>query len=221
MNKQIKSVSVIGDSLLKGIIYNENKKVYNIVEDSCVNLLQKESEFDINNFTLCGLNIENLNKYFNLVLNKTNDEIIILEIGTDSFEQDLSTNGVKTLYTKDKFNKILKKIIKKTKKEKKNLILTTIPYISNNKYYQFIMDKKGLRNQTSVLDINNFIDEVNNIIKRLSQKNNILFIDLNKGINSFNEELYSIDGKHLSLKGHNVLKDIFIDSFNKSSIYSI
>ena len=43
MNKQIKSVSVIGDSLLKGIIYNENKNIYNVLENNCISLLEEEN----------------------------------------------------------------------------------------------------------------------------------------------------------------------------------
>lgn len=219
MNKQIKSVSVIGDSLLKGIIYNENKNIYNVLENNCISLLEEESNLNINNYSICGLNIDNLNKYFKLVLNKSKDEIIILEIGSDSFEQDLLTNDFKPLYTIGKFNRILKKIIKATKKGNRNIVLTTIPYISNSKFYRFVSGKKGVRNQKGILEINNFIEEINNLIKKLSRKYNVLLIDLNRGINSYDEDLYSIDGKYLSSKGHKILKNIFMENFNKSSIY--
>jgi len=221
MNKQIKSVSVIGDSLLKGIIYNENKNIYNVLENNCISLLEEESNLNINNYSICGLNIDNLNKYFKLVLNKSKDEIIILEIGSDSFEQDLLTNDFKPLYTIGKFNRILKKIIKTTKKENRNIVLTTIPYISNSKFYRFVSGKKGVRNQKGILEINNFIEEINNLIKKLSKKYNVLLIDLNRGINSYDEDLYSIDGKYLSSKGHKILKNIFMENFNKSSIYLV
>lgn len=219
MNKQIKSVSVIGDSLLKGIIYNENKNIYNVLENNCISLLEEESNLNINNYSICGLNIDNLNKYFKLVLNKSKDEIIILEIGSDSFEQDLLTNDFKPLYTIGKFNRILKKIIKTTKKDNRNIVFTTIPYISNSKFYRFVSGKKGVRNQKGILEINNFIEEINNLIKKLSRKYNVLLIDLNRGINSYDEDLYSIDGKYLSSKGHKILKNIFMENFNKSSIY--
>jgi hypothetical protein len=68
MNKQIKSVSIIGDSLLKGIVYNENKNIYNVLENNCISLLEEENNLNINNYSICGLNINNLNKYFNIVL---------------------------------------------------------------------------------------------------------------------------------------------------------
>ena len=74
MNKQIKSVSVIGDSLLKGIIYNENKNIYNVLENNCISLLEEESNLNINNYSICGLNIDNLNKYFvDILLNNTKE----------------------------------------------------------------------------------------------------------------------------------------------------
>ena len=221
MNKQIKSVSIIGDSLLKGIVYNENKNIYNVLENNCISLLEEENNLNINNYSICGLNINNLNKYFNIVLNKSKDEIIILEIGSDSFEQDLLTNDFKPLYTIGKFNKILKKIVKISQKNNRNIIFTTIPYISNNKFYRFVRERKCIRNQKSILEINNFIEEINNLIKKLSKKFNISLIDLNRCINSFDEDLYSIDGKNLSGKGHRVLKNIFIENFNKSSIYLV
>ena len=221
MNKQIKSVSVIGDSLLKGIIYNEDKNIYNVLENNCISLLEEENNLNINNYSICGLNINNLNKYFNLVLNKSKDEIIILEIGSDSFEQDLLTNDFKPLYTIGKFNRILKNIIKMSKKDNRNIVLTTIPYISNNKFYRFVSDKKGVRNQKGILEINNFIEEINDLIKKISRKYNVLLIDLNRGINSYDEDLYSVDGKYLSSKGHKILRNIFMESFNKSSVYLV
>ena len=221
MNKQNKSVTVIGDSLLKGIIFNENKNVYNVLKDNCISLLKEEEKLNINDYSMCGLNVENLNKYFNLVLKQTNDQIIILEIGTDSFEQDLLTNEFKPLYSVKKYKKVLKKIIRTSTKDAREIVLTTIPYISNQKFYEFNMNKTFLTKQMDVLEINNYIEKINNVIKQLSSKYNIFVIDLNKGINSFDTELYSVDGKYLSVKGHKTLKDIFVESIKKSSIYSI
>ena len=151
MTKQIKSVSVIGDSLLKGIIFDYNKNCYVVSHNSCVDKTQQELNFPVNNYSLCGLNSRNINKYVDLVLKQTKDEFIVLEFGFDDLEK-------KSIF---RFNNSLRKVIKKLTKQNKEIILVTLPL------NQILMNKNCKT-----------IVKYNQIIRKISKKQNTCLLDL-------------------------------------------
>lgn len=235
MTKNIKSVSVIGDSIFKGVIYDENRRRYIVSKDSCGRLLENEVPFKINNYSRFGITIKDAYKVLNYVLDHSSDEIIVIEIGGNdsNFDWNAIANYPEGEYLPNtslmEYGKYLEKIIKRIMLADRVPVLATLPPVDANKYFDWIKSK-GLNGDNilkwlgTVDKIYTFHDHYNEVIENLSRKYNLGLIDLRNGFiyeKENNDELISIDGIHPSLTGQRLIKDIILKAIKHSSRFTI
>lgn len=233
MAKNVKSVSVIGDSVFKGVMYDSERKRYVVSKDSCQRLLESEVPFKINNYSRFGTTIKEASKVLDYVLQHSIDEIIVIEIGGNDSDFDWSAIAAypegehlpKT--TKEEYAKYLEQMVKKVIRAGRIPVLATLPPIDAEKYLDWIVSKGC--NRESIMKwlgdiqyIYTFHDSYNEIIINLAKKYNLGLIDLRSGfINENDRELISIDGIHPSNKGHVCIKKIIMDSLKHSTKFYI
>lgn len=232
MTKEIKSVSVIGDSIFKGVVYDQNRKRYVVSHESSAYLLRKEVPFEINNYSRFGITIKDAYEVLKCVLDNSNDEIIVIEIGGN--DSDFNWDSIAAYpegehlpkVSLDEYQKYLEKMVKMCKKNRRIPILTTLPNISSNKYLNWVSkteeNKKAILKWLGNTDrINLFHDEYNEIIRKVVKKYHLSCIDINEGFSlDIIDELTDVDGIHPSLSGYKLIKDIIINALNQSPKYT-
>lgn len=232
MTKEIKSVSVIGDSIFKGVVYDKNRKRYVVSHESSAYLLKKEVPFEINNYSKFGITIKDAYEVLKYVLENSDDEIIVIEIGGNDSDFDWDSIAAYPDFEhlskvpKDEYEMYLIKMVKMCKKAKRNVILTTLPNISSEKYLNWV--SKTEQNKTSILKwlgpverINSFHDEYNVVIRKIAKKYHLSLIELNNRFSLENiDELTDVDGIHPSLKGYKLIKDIILETLKQSPKYT-
>ncbi len=232
MTKKIKSVSVVGDSVFKGVIYDESRKRYVVSHESCAYLLQKEVSFKINNYSRFGITIKDAYEVLKYVLEVSDDEIIVIEIGGNDSDFDWSSiaaypEGEHLPKTSlEEYKSYLVKMVKLCLKEKRIPILTTLPNISSQKYLNWVA--KSAEEKEAILKwlgdvnhINSFHDEYNKVIRSVAKKYKLSYLEINHDFSlDYIDELTDVDGIHPSLIGQKVMKNTIINNLKQSSKYS-
>lgn len=232
MTKEIKSVSVIGDSIFKGVIYDENRKRYVVSHESCAYLLPQEVTFKINNYSRFGITIKDAYEVLKYVLDTSNDEIIVIEIGGN--DSDFNWESI-AMYPDGEhlpkvplkeFQKYLRKMVKLCLKNKRTPVLVTLPNISSQKYLDWV--SKNDDNKQAILKwlgdverINSFHDEYNGVIRKMAKKYHLSCIEINKNFSlDYIGELTDIDGIHPSIKGQKLIMNVILETLKKSLKYT-
>lgn len=232
MTKVIKSVSVIGDSIFKGVIYDVNRKRYVVSHESCAYLLQKEFPFQINNYSRFGITIKDAYEVLKYVLETANDEIIVIEIGGNDADFDWESiasypEGVHLPKTSLKeFKMYLVKMVKLCLKAKRTVVLTTLPNICSTKYLNWVSKDENkkeaiLKWLKEVENINSFHNEYNKVIREVAKKHHLSLLEINNEFSLDNiNQLTDVDGIHPSIVGQKLIKEIIANSIKKSPNYT-
>ena len=232
MTKEIKSVSVIGDSIFKGVIYDVNRKRYVVSHDSCAYLLPQEVNFKINNYSRFGITIKDAVEVLKYVLDTSDDELIVIEIGGN--DSDFNWDSI-AMYpdgehlpkvSLKEFQKYLVKMVKLCLKNKRIPILVTLPNISSEKYLEWV--SKDEESKQAILKwlgnverINSFHDEYNVVIRKVAKRYRLSCIEINKSFElEYIDKLTDVDGIHPSIIGQKLIMNVILDTLKKSLKYT-
>lgn len=188
----------LGDSLTAGVGADKYEETYPYLLG--VKFSETESNVVIKNFSTPGFKTQDLIDQFLDETIKTNPQIITLLIGVNDIHNHVG---------KDNFKKNYEFILSRlTKETKAKIYLINIPYIGSN--------------TAIVPPLNYYFDEetnsFNEIIKELSVKYGLKYIDLNsptKDLFKRDGEHYSVDSFHPSAFGYKLWANIIYDRLNQ------
>lgn len=232
----IKSIIVWGDSILKGIISNEDLTQ---IRPSEINALQMAGEklgIEIQNKSIYGAHIVKLQSTQGKNLRKElTADIGIIECGTNDCDyewNDVCTKPFDQITQKvpiADFKRIVKEMVATCRQNKITPLLVTapefaIPYwreyitmgLDKEKIAQFIGDDPYilLRNQ----------DEYMNALRDIASEDNVQLIDMRVEFKNARDDsgnpidpitLMCKDGVHPNLDGHKVMADVFVRELPK------
>jgi lysophospholipase L1-like esterase len=186
------NICIFGDSIVWGAFDPFNGGWANLLRNY---LESKNSEVECYNLGVSGNNSSDLLKRFEIEASARSPSLIIIAIGTnDSYYINKKDNH--RVSQKD-FESNLKKLINISKKFTSNLIMLTPNKVDETKTKPIPWNKK-------IFYENDSIKKYGQIIKNLSEKNNILFIDLFDLLE--NKDFY--DGLHPNSEGHKKIFEI-------------
>lgn len=223
-----KKIALFGDSILKGVIYGDDKR-YHISHDIDWAGLEQGLDIELENFSKMGNCIENGRINLELfVKNCKGVHAIVLEYGgndSDYFWEQVSKNPSKENLPKTElaeFRKELISMISTLKKKRIRPILMTLPPIIAERYFNFIVSLGN--NSESIIE---FLGDVqiiyrrhelySNEIMKVAREQNVDLVDVrSKFLQSNNlENLICEDGIHPNTEGQKLIVDTFFDYFKK------
>lgn len=217
-------ICVLGDSVARGVVYDEIKKRYRFIKDSFVGLFSKNENVQVSNMAKFGStvingekvlekNIENIKKY----------RYVVLEFGGNDCNFDwkeISENPDKEhlpAVPPEKFRAEYKKLIKRLKKEGCIPVLLSLPPIDAERFFNWVSDGLSKENILKFLGKRDFIyrwhEMYNSIIFDMAQEENVVVLDIRKIFLKYRnyEEFLCADGMHPNEKGHKLINDALLD----------
>ena len=225
MLQKIKRIAIYGDSILKGVIYDEKTNHYSVANEEFDRLAEELPEVQISNFARFGCTIQKGYRYFmNALKNGLQCDSVILEYGGNDADfnwaevsaqpdgEHLPNTPLRT------FEHLLTEMLRELKDRSIRPILMSLPPIHAERYLNFIVSK-GLSKQNilrwlgDVQMIYRFQEMYSNAISRIAYMTNTLLADVrNVFLEKHNfEELFCQDGIHPNEKGQALVRQAFME----------
>lgn len=226
----MKKILIIGDSLSKGVIFDEIKNKYVLIKDSFINLLSEITNAQIINASKFGSTVKQGQASLEKKLAEYDPDIVVIELGGndcdflwDDIAKDPGLDHIpKTPLEvfEDTINQMLDYIIATGKTP----VLSTLPPLYADSYFKWFTQndkEKGLNILKWLRDVWRIYwwqERYSNSIQFIAKKRNISCIDVRRAFLSRKEfdDCVCKDGIHLNQKGHKVVFDE-ISSFMKEN----
>lgn len=228
--KESYNMVVFGDSISKGVIYDNDKSRYSSLRDCFVNLVGSSIKGTVYNAGRFGSTImRGLSKMNNDVMKKAPD-IVLIEFGGNDCDfnwEDVAHNpGTEHKPNTDiqTFSSILTDMVNTMKKSKIIPVLMTLPPLDYKRYFKWITkgDKFAEQNVLSWLGAEKFIYEwheaYSNMIKQVADNTKTVLMDVRAEFLNYRDydKFLCIDGIHPNAAGHSLIADTML-SFIKDN----
>ena len=226
----MKKIGVFGDSILKGIQMDPETKKYVIKNHIDYNKIENRHLVSIDNFSMFGCTIKKGYSLLQRHLGKKSFDIVLLEYGGN----DCDFNWVKIAEDPNEnhmpntpffsFTDIYIKIIKQLKEKYIEPVLTTLPPLEPQRFFDWFC--KGLNKDNilkwlgTVNTIYRWQEKYSRAIERIGILTNTTVIDLRGAfLNHFKmDDLLCEDGVHPNTKGQNIITEALLNFSGKSFI---
>lgn len=208
-----------GDSILKGVVYDENKCKYTVLEQNFGNILQDRLKGVIDNAARFGNTvIKGISKLQNEVL-KRDPDIVLIEFGGNDCDfnwEEVAEDPSADHMPKTDFNvfeKLLRNMIDSLNKVNIVPVLLTLPPIDADRYFKWVsrnsaaMGNNILQFLGSVNKIYWWQERYNSIVVSVAQETKTRMIDIRSAF--LREPDYTrfmcLDGIHPNEQGHIII----------------
>jgi lysophospholipase L1-like esterase len=224
----MENIFILGDSISKGILFDNIKEKYTLYNDSFLNKLYRLYPQYVQSKTKFGATIQHAYKYLNEKLNILQSDYIVMEYGGNDcdFHWDAIANNPyeehKPKTPLNEYSAIMEEIINKVISCGKKVILSTLPPIDSKKYFNFLTQNDEIKGDKILIwlknidNISRWQESYNNIIWKNAMKYNCLILDIRTPfLQSMNcSEYLCDDGIHPNEQGHNLIYNTIRNTFN-------
>ena len=221
---EIKSVSVWGDSILKGIISSEDLTQIRPSEINALQMAGEKLAIEINNKSIYGAHIIKLQSTQTKNLNKgLTADIALIESGTNDCDyewNDVCTKPFSEITQKvplADFKRIASEMVDTSRENKITPVLVTAPDLAIPYWKEYItrgLDKEKiaqfighdpyvlLRNQEEYMEA----------LRQIAKEKNVQLIDMRVEFRKTSDpmSLMCKDGVHPNIEGHKLMADVFV-----------
>ena len=229
INENAVTILVSGDSISKGVIYDESKNKYSILQENYVELLRNKLNGIIYNSSRFGNTIiKGIQKLKDSIF-KHKPDIVLIEYGGndcdfnwDEISRDpFADHTPRTTF--EKFEKTLFDAVSFVKEKGITPVLMSLPPLNADKYLEWVSKNNPIAKMNilewlgSVTKIYWWQERYNSVIVRIAEETKTLWIDVRSAFLRFPDfsELLCADGIHPNRDGHVVIAEEII-SFIKS-----
>ena len=223
--KDIK-LSVWGDSLMQGVIYDSNAEKY-VMNGGIVQKVAKTIDIEIKNYSRFGLTTTKAIGIYNKIIKEDISDAILFEFGGNDCNYDwefVANNPGNEFIPKTplmEFTKNLENMIDTAISLNKKVLLTTLPPLNSDAFFNFIT-RNGINKDNVMLflgDVGHIYrhhERYNNAVVMLAKKYNLPLIDLRDAFlqQTDSRNLMCADGMHPSEEGQKVMYNTFISFYN-------
>ncbi len=236
MKTNLKSrVLVCGDSITRGVIFDENKKRYTNAKNAVTNEVAQQMHLDIDNVSKFGNTVKKAINSFKKAISEKKYEYVIFELGGNDCDfnwKDVAGNpkgphAPNTDY--QEYKSVLKEMIATARDNEIIPVLVTLPPIDAHKYFNWI---SGFSDDAKP-NILSWLGEVDRIywwqekynagVLQVANETHCRVLDLRSAILETEDyrELYCADGIHPNEKGHQIMTDAVINSLKLMNFNSV
>ena len=226
----MKKISLFGDSLLRGVILDENK-AYRYSKSIDWQNIEKQLRCELDNRSRMGCTIGKGEAMLQTYLQKTEPDVVVLEYGGNDCDFDWADVAERPLEAHLPFTEItafcnkLEEMI--TLLESKNIrpILMTLPPINAEKYLNWITrdgkDRNGIMEFLGDVErIYRFQERYSNAIEKIAHKRNVELVDVRDAFLDQRDyvQLMCEDGIHPNPKGQELIVGAFLQHFGARAV---
>ena len=212
----VQNLSIFGDSISKGIIYNSDRKRYTPLSDCFASLVEKTNNLSVKNYSLFGCTIvKGLSLVQKHLKELVDSDCIALEFGGNDCDYDwqrISDNPSDEHLpntTASLFKETYNNIINELKTLNKKMVILNLPPLDSDKYFSWISKNRNAENIKNWLGGNtNYIyrwhEMYSNLVCDIANSANIKLIDIRSAflkLRNYSDYLCD-DGIHPNAKGH-------------------
>ena len=224
-------ITVFGDSVPKGVVSKDSK--ISVLEDNVVSLIAKHYNIEIKNQSVYGQTLKRIcekgliDNYLSQI-KRRDKNIVILSIGGNDADFNWEVvdktpeQNHQSKTTVEDFILLLSETISKLNKKKVKVVLTSIPPVNAQRYFEEVISKRA--NKDNILkffnnDISNiyrYQEAMNMAITKCASKHNCKLIDFRTNFlmqRDYSDLLYE-DGVHPNQEGHKFMAKIIIDQID-------
>ena len=209
-------LSVWGDSIAKGVIYDEGRGRYIVYRDNCLMRLSRENGLAVENFALMGNTSQQALERMECQ-SLTPGNVAIIEFGGNDCDQDWKAADEhpeqmqKGKVPLEDFGRNILAMVQKVREGGMVPALVTPPPLVSQRYFEWV--SKGL-NPSRILSYLGDVEHIYRwqeryalVIRRVAQKENTLLLDVRDLFLSQNRftDYMCVDGIHPNAKGHALL----------------
>lgn len=221
---------VSGDSISKGVIFDEAKSKYVILKNNYISLLQSKLNGLIHNSSKFGNTIiKGVSKLKDDVLSH-NPDIVLIEYGGNDcdFNWDEVSNNPNADHKPktdfDTFENKLKETLNFLKDNKIIPIVMTLPPLNADKYLKWISKSDPLAETNilkyigSVTKIYWWQEKYSSAVQRIAEENNTKWIDIRGAFLQYPDftKFLCLDGIHPNEIGHKIIANKIVGFINNS-----
>lgn len=225
-------ISAFGDSILKGVIYENN--IYKVSKNRFSNICEEVLGVSIENKAKFGSTVDVgkniISKNINLI-KETKSKYVVMEFGGNDCDynwEEISKNPDKEYNPKStiaEFIEIYSYLIDELKKIEKQPVLLSLPPIDSVKYFNYISRKLNADNILKWMEGNkqfltNWHERYNIEVFKLAINNNIPIIDITSKFLEIKNysKLLCDDGIHPNENGHKIIAEAIKEHIEKRKI---
>ncbi len=220
-----KTIGVWGDSVLKGVIFDEIRGTYQLLANSCASLVSKKLGFIILNKSRFGCTIDKGRTTLeNSLEHGLHCDYILLEYGGNDCDFDWPKVAADPTYPHEphtplpQFKQQLQEMIDLLRKNEIEPMLMSLPPISGEGYLNFLASK-GLDRQNllrflgDTQQIYRFHESYSLAATGLALKNRCLYAPIREAFLAEHDSpsLLCSDGIHPNEKGHQLMQQVFTE----------
>jgi lysophospholipase L1-like esterase len=225
--KESYNLVVFGDSITKGVIYDNEKSRYSNIKDCFVNLIGDSVKGTVHNAGRFGSTImRGIGKMYNDVMKKTPD-IVLIEFGGNDcdFDWEDIAHNPDTVHKPNTeiftFRDTLMNMIDTLRKADITPVLMTLPPLDSRRYFKWVTkgDESAEQNVLhflgSEIEIFNWHNLYNETIAEVADKTKTLLIDVKAEFLKYRDysHFLCIDGIHPNVEGHSLIADVVLHFF--------
>jgi len=229
----MKKILVIGDSISKGVVFDEIKNKYVLLKENFINLISEKTNAQIINASKFGSTIKQGEIALKRKVEKHDPDIVVIELGGN--DCDFSWDEVASNPQKDhipkipllQFEKGINRMLDFILSRGKIPVLSTLPPLYADNYFKWFTqndEEKGknvLKWLRDIWRIYWWQERYSNCIAFISKKRNVKCIDVRRAFLSRKEfdDCVCIDGIHLNSAGHKVVFEEVFSFMKENAAY--
>lgn len=224
----IDNISVLGDSILRGVVLDEATKKYRFLKQGAVSSFEKMYNVSITNYSKFGCTAKKgLEKLQAILKNNVPAEAVLIELGGNDCDFDwdavaadpVSEHVPNTPYAE--FVNTIRTITEQTLKAGKRPFFMNLPPIDSDRYFDWIAkgDPQRAKNLLAFIGEKNYIyrhqELYSRAIEHIANEYHLFTIDIREiflAIPKYGDFLCK-DGIHPNEKGHELIKQAFSKAY--------
>lgn len=228
-----KKILVVGDSLSKGVVFDEDKRKYTLLNDCFFNLLSKSIDAQMINASRFGSTVTEGQKQLESKMQKYDPDIIVIEFGGNDCDFLWDNIASDPLYDHlpktplDDFESRIHSMIDYIKQNKKIAVLTTLPPLYADNYFKWFTgynQEKGLKILKWLKDVWRIYwwhERYSSCLSNIAKKRSIHCIDIRDAFLKEKDfcQYICADGIHPNRAGHRLIFETVMNFIHDQAAY--
>jgi len=226
-------ILVVGDSLSKGVVYDEEKHKYTIIKDCFFNLIAGRINADMFNASRFGSTVTQGKRVLQQKFEKVDPDIVVIEFGGndcdflwDDIAKDPSRNHIPKTPL-DEFDKHINEMVDYVQEMGKQPVLATLPPLYADNYFNWFTGRdkeKGRRILQWLKDVWHIYwwhERYSNCVQYIARARGINCIDVRRFFLQKKDfqDYMCVDGIHPNEAGHKLIFEAVIAHIKEYASY--
>jgi acyl-CoA thioesterase I len=233
MAKEIQSIMVIGDSISKGVVYNEDKNRYTFLKEGFIRGISLLLRVPVHNLSRFG---NTLLHGFDILAEKFSEfhpDVVLIEFGGNDCDFDWDAIAIKPLddhqpkITLEKFGQTLRGMISYLNEKGITPVLMNLPPLNDKAYFKWFTQENPERAENILSWLHNenriywWQEQYSCLIEQISRITSTRLIDVRSAFLKTDDYTKYIckDGIHPNEKGQLLIKEVLWQYINSNASY--